>query len=215
MKCETKHERPAHLNCGRNGSAWICFACGKQLSGKPLKISDTDKKLLADFIDHATALPGKRKEETNMNLEIKVLAGAESKQFLVDLTKQIDRLEKALGGTATTSAEPKAAETKSAKSAKTAKPAKLEAIEEEEEVTEAGSDDPAEFSDEEESFEDEAEEETAKTVTKEDALKALQAYSKKHSRDKAMTVLKKYAKTGAVKDVPPAKYGDLVNALKV
>lgn len=218
MSCKDAHSRPVEFNRGRLGHTWMCLACGKHLRGP--KLQEDEAKLLVEFFNRATAQTGNERKESTMQLEIKVLAGAESKQFLVDLTKQIDRLEKALTASAVVSAEP-TAETKPAKTSKPAKaekaPKRMAAIEEEtdeEEIQETASDDPADFDGEEESFEEEEETE-AKTVTKEDALKALQAYAKKHNRDKAMTILKKYAKSGAVKDVPPAKYGDLVNALAV
>lgn len=116
------------------------------------------------------------------------------------------------------------------------------AEEEMEEVESQFSDDPADFEDEpeekpakgkgkgkgkaapveeEESNDDdnfdfeEAEVEEEPEVTEADVRSAMTAYAKKHSKDKALAVLGKFAKSKKVTDVPPAKFQALIDALKV
>lgn len=61
---------------------------------------------------------------------------------------------------------------------------------------------------------DESEEQTEEPqVTKEDVIKALQAYVKKNDRDKAIKIVQKFAKSGAVKDLTPEQYPKVMKAL--
>lgn len=55
-------------------------------------------------------------------------------------------------------------------------------------------------------------EETAPMVTQLDVVKALQAYAKKHSREKAIKVLSKF-KVKTAKDLHESQYRDVVKAL--
>ena len=114
------------------------------------------------------------------------------------------------------------------------------AEEEEMETVESDfSDDPADFDDEEQVEEksvkgkgkkapkkdepadddnfdfDEAEVEDEPTLTEADVRTAMTTYAKKHSKEKALAILGKFAKSKKVGDVPPAKFQALVDALKV
>lgn len=99
---------------------------------------------------------------------------------------------------------------KASKKTATKKAAPVE--EEEEEETEEASDD-FDFDDAE--VEEETEEEEEPEHTEADVRTAMTAYAKKHSKEKALAVLGKFAKTKKVADVPPAKFGALITALKV
>ena len=77
------------------------------------------------------------------------------------------------------------------------------------EVEEEESNDDDNFDFEEEEVNDEPE------VTEADVRTAMTAYAKKHSKDKALAVLGKFAKSKKVSDVPPAKYQAVIDALKV
>lgn len=95
------HQRPIHLNRGRHGSVWLCLSCGKQIRGIPLPQDELEAlKLFAKILLQDEKLNPKRdnpanaeKEIDDMKLELAILAGAESKAFLLDFKKQIDRLE--------------------------------------------------------------------------------------------------------------------------
>jgi hypothetical protein len=67
----------------------------------------------------------------------------------------------------------------------------------------------------EDSFEISEDETPEKTITKEDVIKALQALVKKHdgNRDKAIGIVKKFAKSGAVKDIKVEDYPRVMKAL--
>lgn len=90
---------------------------------------------------------------------------------------------------------------------KASKKAKVEEVEEEEETS--SDDDEFDFDDAE------VEEESEPEFTEADARTAMTTYAKKHSKEKALAVLGKFAKTKKIADVPPAKLGALIAALKV
>jgi hypothetical protein len=100
--------------------------------------------------------------------------------------------------------ESKFKETKATKGKK----AKVEEIEEEEEVS---NDDEFDFDD----AEVEEEEVSEPEFTEADARTAMTTYAKKTSKEKALAILGKFAKTKKIADVPPAKLGALIAALKV
>lgn len=151
-----------------------------------------------------------------------------------NLTEAIEASGLKEEGAKETKTEEKTTKTKTTKGK--AKPAE----EEMEEVESQFSDDPADFDDadgeeQEEKpakgkgkskpapkdddnfdFDDaEVEEEQEPEHTEADVRSAMTAYAKKHSKDKALAVLGKFAKSKKVTDVPPAKYGALIDALKV
>lgn len=137
----------------------------------------------------------------NMKLELGILVGAESKEWLADLTKQIDRLEKLQGATTTKKAATTAAETeteeKTTISAKTVKAqaakktAKAPATEEEQfdlgEETETTDEAPA--------------------ITKADLIAAC-----RENREGAIKVLKKM-KVSSVHEVKPAQYATVLQQI--
>jgi len=86
---------------------------------------------------------------------------------------------------------------------------KAAVVEEEEETS---SDDDFDFDDAEV---EEEEEEKEPELTEADCRTAMTTYAKKHSKEKAIAVLAKFAKTKKIADVPPAKFGALIAALKV
>lgn len=64
---------------------------------------------------------------------------------------------------------------------------------------------------EDDSFEDDEDEE--ESVTKQDVIKALQKYAKKHSKAKAVNVMKRVTKKASIHDVDPSKYDALLAKL--
>lgn len=122
-------------------------------------------------------------------LEIAVLIGAESKEFLADLTKQIDRLEKLSGKKATTAAETEDVADKPAKTAAAKANGKKAAAVEEEEF-DLGA--------------DEAAEDEAPAVTKKDLIAAC-----RDNREAAIKVLKKL-KVSSVHELKPAQYSKVL-----
>lgn len=158
-------------------------------------------------IERATA----QKEESDMKLELGIMAGAESKAFLVDLTKQIDRLEKLYGGK------------------KTAVEADDEETETEVEAA-ADSDDDEDFTPVKKtkakaakSFdddEDDAEEEEvkpakkAKKITLDDVNDACKARAAGGRRKEVLAILKKKFKTESVSTLEPEQYPALIAAMK-
>lgn len=229
-----QHTDPVHFNRGKHGHVWLCLACAKQLSGPSLP--DDEKEALIEFsnyyrkqfksregINTANAAKG----EKNMKLELAILAGAESKQFLVDFTKQIDRLEK-LSGVGTTKAAP--AKTKSTapvddedvdttsdteddedfgakKPSKTKKAAAAfeddeEPAAEETEAEETASDDDDGF------MAEEAPKKAAKAkkLTIDDVNDACKARAGRSNRAEVLGLLKKHFKTESVTKIDPKDY---------
>lgn len=163
-------------------------------------------------------------------LEIAVLAGAESKAWLVNFTKQVDRLEKIMGG--------KAVQTKGAvqddadeetetevetdddftPTPKTKKAATKKA------VKQASFDEDEETEDVEETEDDETEEiapakkAKAKKITVDDINDACKAYAKengggKDGRTAVLKILKKNFKTESISALDPADYPKVMKLL--
>jgi hypothetical protein len=172
-----------------------------------------------------------------MKLELAVLAGSESKAFLVGLTKQIDRLEKISKGlTGSTeirdaSEEDDEDEDFSSKPAKK-KSASFEEDEETEETEETEESEEDEETDEEEETEetDEDEDEPAPVQTKKgrgrpkkltvddvnDACKTKAAsIGGKEGRTAVLTILKKKFKTQSVSELKPDQYQACIEAMAV
>lgn len=129
-------------------------------------------------------------------LELALLVGAESKQFLADLTTQLDRLEKLQSAQVETSEVPAKPAAKPAKKA-----AKPEPVVEETEETE-------ESSGLDEMFNDEAEPE----VTVDDVRKVIKAFGAKHGKEKVLNALKKF-KAQAISDIKKADYPKVIELL--
>lgn len=217
------HARPVHLNRGRHGHIWLCLECGKQLAGP--KLPEEEIKALGEFFTYATekAAQDERAKQTqevkgemDMKLEIGVIAGAESKQFLVDLTKQIDRLEKLSGGKslnekALASAQaddedeadaPEAADAEDEDDGFQAKPAKKKTALDEEEEDEAPAPAPKK---------------KAKKITLDDVNDACKARAKaggKKGRAEVLAILKKKFKTETISDISDDKYQAVIDAME-
>ena len=166
-------------------------------------------------------------------LEVAMLVGAESKQWLLDLTKLVERMEKVTGKKTKTS-EPEDKEEEVSEdddfapaAKKRGRPKKAASFDDEEEETELAADDGAEDA------EDEDEEETdeisaadlrkstkAKKVTLDavnDACKARVASimeraecSGKEARGKVLLLLKRKFGVESVSELKPAQYADVV-----
>lgn len=162
-----------------------------------------------------------------MKLEMSMMAGPESKAFLVELTKQVDRLEKltALAKDPVIEKEdaPEANDSeeeddsedfapKAKKSAKKAKPAFDEEDDEEETVE-------ADDSDDAEDEEPAPKKKKVKAITLDDvndaAIKLAQSIGGKAGRAKVLAILEKKFKTQSVTALKPDQYESAVKALSV
>lgn len=167
-----------------------------------------------------------KKEKAMPKLELLLLAGAETKEFLADLTAQVDRLEELVKGgaldkknTATVAPEEDDEEeaTPVKKSAKKSKVVEKEE-EDEEEDEEAEEEEDEESGDEEE--EDEAPKKgKTKKVTVDDVNDACKARAAatggKEGRKEVLAILKKKFKTETVSDLDPAQYAACIAAMEV
>lgn len=188
---------------------------------------------LVEFLKDAStnlAKPPKGKGADEMKLEMAMMAGPESKAFLVGLTQQIDRLEMLVGKVG------KVGE----KSATTNKPSEDDDVEELAPSKKANAkasafDDEEEYEDKEEkvppkkvakpSFDDEEEEEEApkkaqkakapKAPTIDDVNDACKAYAQEHGVKATKAFLLKKFKTESVREIPAEKYGDAIKMLAV
>lgn len=145
----------------------------------------------------------------DMKLEVALLAGAESKAFLAELTTQIDRLEKLAGkGSVSTDIAPRKRKTAAQEEESfDLDSEETESADEGEEVDAFGIDEV-----------DEDEAPKVKLVSVEDVQKALHAYVKKHKdpqagKQKAIALLKKVSKTGSVPKLTPDERGKLMKLL--
>lgn len=245
MSCASGHVRPVHFNRGKHGHVWVCIACAKQLKGPSLP--DDERMALIEFTKLITNENPqgnntvKTEKESTMKLEVAMLVGAETKQFLMDLTKIVERMEKASASTTTTVRVGDVSKTVTKKAA---------AIEEEEDeieaAVEAEEDEDfapkkskgkkaaaAAFDDDEPVEEPEATEEEeedfttpapkkaaakAKKLTIDDANDACKARAArtggKEGRAEVLALLKKNFKTQSVTDVKPEDYEKLVKIMK-
>lgn len=239
------HLRPVELNRGHHGHVWLCLACDTQLRGPSLP--QDEKEILLELAKHLTESfdtlkqiknperdkPANAEKESNMKLEIAVLAGAESKQFLVDLTKQIDRLEAALKGAPAAKSAPakntapvdadEEVETSEddedfapKKAAKGKKAAAAFDDEEETEAEEAASDDDEGFM---EAAPAKKAAPKAKKLTVDDINDACKARAAatggKEGRAEVLALLKKHFKTTSVSEVKPEDYAKLIKVMAV
>ncbi len=165
-----------------------------------------------------------------MKLELAVLAGAESKEFLVKLTKQIDRLEAlcgklgnlAMGENDDGDTEVEADEDEDFGK----KPSKKKAKGfDEDEETEVESEDAEEESDEESEADEEVEEDEApvkkgkgKKLTIDDCNDAAKALALsvggKPGRAKVLALMKKHFKTESVSELKPEQYAKFIALMK-
>jgi len=140
-----------------------------------------------------------------MKLEIALLTGPETKQFLSDLTKQIDRLEALKNVDSDPTNDQKHAEAfEEEVPQKAAKKAKKEKVIEET----FDLDDESEKEEPAEELEDKEEE-----ISLNDILEGFKEYAKAKGRDKAVAILTKL-KVKSVKDIPPEKFKKVLEALK-
>lgn len=185
-------------------------------------MTDEEIRAVAELVQHSREDLDKRRKrapsttgEEKMQLELKILAGAESKAFLADFAKQVDRLEKLTGG-------------------KGLKPTDKNEISDEDEDDakdeETDEDDdfaPKKASKKGSSFdEDDADAEEAppaKTKKKKltvndvnDACKKRAAsVGGKAGRDEVLKILKKKFKVESVADLEPEQYADAIEAVAV
>lgn len=164
-----------------------------------------------------------------MKLEVAMLVGAESKQFLVDLTKLVDRMEALTKGAPAKAAKPAAAvededdaaaveadedEDFAPKKSKGKKAAAAAFDDEEEEAGEA------EAEEEEEDFTTPAPKAKAKAkkLTVDDVNDACKARAArtggKEGRAEVLALLKKHFKTSSVSDVKAEDYEKLIKIMK-
>lgn len=146
-----------------------------------------------------------------MKLELALLAGAESKQFLVDFTKQIDRLEKLAG---------KGTVTMTARSA-TAAPVETEYTDTDDdfdnaakpEVETAATDD-----DDDDDFGTTpvkaAPKAKAKKVTIDDVNNACKARAKGGRREEVLKLLKKNFKTESIAQIPEKSWARAIELME-
>lgn len=232
------HVDPVHLNRGRHGHVWVCVACEKQLSGPTLGTMP-EIQVLIEFVKVLREIPHKQperaKEQSMAGLEIKVLAGAESKAFLVDFTKQIDRLERLTGGKGLkavaadaedTSDDDAPAETetddddfapKVAKATKAAAKATAASFDDDDApaATETDDDDDADFKAPPAKT---AKAAKPKKLTVDDVNDACMARAKaggKKGREEVLAILKKKFKTQSVSDLSEDQYAACVAAMAV
>lgn len=95
VNCIGPHKRPVHFNFGRKGALWGCFECGSGFAGAGL--TEEEFEALKIFVDCVNAQESKKEKDQMAKLEIAVLIGAESKEFLAQLQNTVERLEKLKG----------------------------------------------------------------------------------------------------------------------
>lgn len=159
-------------------------------------------------------------------LELALLVGAESKEFLADLTTQLDRMEKLSGktpkGKVQKETEVEDEEEDFAPKAKKSKKAKaVDFDEEEDEESEDEDEDEAEASeDEDEEEEDEISVSKLKKgkavkITSDDVNDAAKECAVANNRAHVLGILKKKFKVKSISDLEPSQYADVIKALKV
>lgn len=203
MKCVGKHERPVHLNLGRHRHVWFCLACGKQIAGPKMDLSDNDLKLLGEALKLMTGeQPKENAMETGLQITFTAKPGATNKDIAQALRFHAGLIEGLAPKEAASNENTKAVLSKKGK----APPVQEEQFDLGEQTggEELVDEDPLGIG---------GEEEKAPEITKEAVIKALQAYVKKNDRDKAIAIVKKFAKSGAVKDLTPDQYPKVMKAL--
>jgi hypothetical protein len=190
---------------GSQNHVWICCACGAQLSGP--KLPDDEREAFIQFVgllDQQLANSPQRKEE-KMKLEVAMLVGPETKQFLADLTKQLDRMEALKGG---------AAPADTPAPAKTGKGKGKAAPAEEPADTGLGEEaaDGAEASEADDLFGDDAAAEDAEP-TLDEVRKIVKDFATKHGKEKALKLLGKF-KVTAINDLKKADYSKVIELAK-
>lgn len=138
-----------------------------------------------------------------MKLEVAMLVGPESKQFLADLTKQLDRME-ALKGSAAPAADAAPAKTGKGKTGKAA-PAP--------EADDTGLEDaaPEATADVDDLFGDDAAEDAEPTL--DEVRKIVKDFATKHGKEKALKLLGKF-KVTAINDLKKADYSKVIELAK-
>lgn len=173
-----------------------------------------------------------------MKLEIAILAGAESKQFLVDLAKITERLEKALAGgkapqtTAALELDSDDSESEDFAPASTTKKSKAQKTRsfEDEEIEEelvpakktksaAAASLPEEDEDDNEDFTTpKPKKKTEKKLTVDDVNDACkvraQSIGGKEGRKQVLLILKKKFKTESVSELKPEQYAEAISAMQ-
>ncbi len=190
--------------------------------------------------DRKSFLPSTRKESTaarqsiegiGMKLELGIMAGAESKAWLADLTTQIDRLEKLAGGLAPKGKAKAAPESESDDedenddeeededfgSKKTKGKKAASSFDDDEESEEEEEEEEEEEDEDEEEEEDEKPAKKAKKLTIDDVNDACKARAKgagKKGRDEVLSILKKKFKVASVTELKPEQYAKAIAAME-
>ncbi len=148
-------------------------------------------------------------------LELVIMAGAESKEFLAGLTAQLDRAEKLLGNVAaaTSAAQPEAApaETKAAKGKGKAKAAPAPEVDDALETAHADAEADAASEGDDDLFGDDEPADEGPTL--EDVRKVVKDFATKHGKEKALNLLGKF-KVTAINDIKKSDYGKVIELAK-
>lgn len=194
----------------RNRYEGPCYYCGTHVNGG---MGHFERHKGSWRVIHAECVFKQREEKKNKNqsanraqhegshmakLELALLVGAESKQFLADLTTQIDRLEALQSKPQDTNAAAAEVTTKTTKSNKKAKD--TPAAPEQEAATEATDD----LGGDDDLFGEDTAAAPAKT-TIEDVRKVVKDFAAKHGKAKALKVLEKFGVT-SIPDIKPKDF---------
>ena len=157
----------------------------------------------------------------SQQVEVK-LVGSSFAEVLFQAKKFLADYEKVAGSKAVDTTEPLTGTGPSTKKTKKAAPVVEEVVAEDEDLLADGpANAPSDSEDDSLSFDDTEEEEAPKKTKKQKALKvedvnaAAIAYAKVHGRPAALKILKTKFKTESVKEIPEAKYADVIKAFEV
>lgn len=212
VSCKGKHERPVHLNRGRHGNVWLCIACGKQMSGPSMELSESDFAVLIEFLKIVTERNNRPKraeqgvsEMEGVQVTFNFREGVTPTEIATKLRFHAGLLE---------GMPPKSA------SSRKNTGAEVEETETNDEADFAASTEEAQTSS---SFDDEAAEveeppkktTKAKAPTKEDVNAACKLHAKKHGFDTTKALLTKKFKTVSVSTLKPDQYAAVIATMKV
>lgn len=147
-------------------------------------------------------------------LELVIMAGAESKEFLAGLTAQLDRAEKMIGqlnGTGAAQPEAAATEAKPAKGKGKAKAAPAPEADDALETAHADAEADAASEGDDDLFGDDEPADEGPTL--EDVRKVVKDFATKHGKEKALKLLGKF-KVTAINDIKKADYGKVIELAK-
>ncbi len=178
---------------------------------------DSDESVLKSDVKRAKA----HHKENEMSLEIKILAGAESKQFLVDFTKQLDRLERMTAGNKTAVVDETEEEEETAPKKKAKAPVDETEEEEDEDFgpKKKAAKKSTSFDEEEEEEETAPKKKKAKKLTIDDVNDACKARAAatggKKGRAEVLAILKKKFKTETVSEIDEDRWAECIEAMEI